>query len=88
MIGAVSVVAYLMRSFSICLRKKTAGDLVRSGYPSRAIYKTQTLLTSRLDCDFYLCCLEERAAAVPIRCTKAWLRFKGSDRYCLQPFED
>jgi len=53
MIGTVSVVDYLMRSFSFCLRKKAAGDLVWSGYPSRAIYKTQTMVTSRLDCDFY-----------------------------------
>jgi len=53
MIWIVSVVDYLMRSFSVCLGKKTAGDLVRSGYPSRAIYKTQTVVISRLDCDFY-----------------------------------
>jgi hypothetical protein len=52
MTGKVCVVANLMRCFSICLRRKTTGGLTRSGYPTRAIYKTQTVLTSRLVCGF------------------------------------
>jgi len=86
--GIVSVVAYLMLSFSICVRKKTAETLFGPVTPREPFIRPRLCWPLDLTVILYLFCLEERAAAVPIRCTKAWLRFKGSHQYCIQPFED
>ena len=87
MIGTVSVVVYLMRSSSVCLRTKTAGDLVRSGYPSRAIYKTQTVLTSRLDCDFYAVLKREQQQSFLSAAQKLGYSLKGAADIVYSPLK-